>query len=811
MNRYVCVHGHFYQPPRENPWLETIEVQDSAYPYHDWNERISHESYGPNAAARILDGEGRILEIVNNYAGINFNFGPTLLAWMEAFDPETYAAILAADRESIARYSGHGSAIAQVYNHLIMPLANSRDKETQIIWGIADFEHRFGRTPEGMWLAETAVDLETLDLLAQHGIAYTILAPHQAGSAREIGAEEWTDVSGGRIDPTRPYRVELPSCPEGAQSISVFFYDGPVSRAVAFERLLEQGERLASRLVGLFSDERDEPQLVHIATDGETYGHHHHHGEMALAYALHYIAEHELAELTNYGEYLEQHPPTHEAEIIDDTSWSCVHGVERWRSNCGCNTGGRPGWHQEWRAPLRDALDWLRDALIAVYEEQAASLFKDPWAARDAYIHVVLDRSDTSLDRFFRKHGAKNLSDDERRKALKLLEMQRHAMLMYTSCGWFFDELSGIETVQVIEYAARAVELGDELNGGDLESGFVARLALAPSNLPRFGNGATIYDRLVRPAVVDLPKVAAHFAMSTLFEEEPPDHVYAFDAEPHAFIRNETGRARLALGRVKLRSRITHDEDTFTFGVLHLGDHNLDGGVRRFMNDGKFDEMVTEVTAAFDRADYPQTIRLIDHHFGDHAYSLGSLFRDEQRKITDVILNGTLTAAESVYRHLYEDNAPLMRYLDSVSIPLPTGLRTAAEFIMNADIIRALGEEEIDFDYIDNYFQETRTWDLHLDVPGISFAMEAALERRGDHLSEAGAGPEVFDEMTRLIELIRRLPFGCDYWSVQNHYYAVLKSRYPELQERAASGDDAAAEWLASFERLGEALAVHVA
>ncbi|CAN5575914.1 DUF3536 domain-containing protein [soil metagenome] len=806
MNRYVCVHGHFYQPPRENPWLESIEVQDSAYPYHDWNERISHECYGPNGAARILDGEGRILEIVNNYARINFNFGPTLLAWMEAKEPEIYQAILAADQESIERFSGHGSAIAQVYNHMIMPLANRRDKETQIIWGIKDFERRFQREPEGMWLAETAVDLETLDIMAQHGIAYTILAPHQAGRVREIGETEWTDVSGSRVDPTRPYVVELPS----GGSIAVFFYDGPVSQAVAFERLLDRGELLATRMVDTFADDPNGPQLVHIATDGETYGHHHHNGEMALAYALQYIEAEGLAKLTNYGEYLELHPPTHQAEIIEDTSWSCVHGVERWRADCGCNTGGNAGWHQRWRAPLRDALDWLRDELAPIYDSQAKLLLKEPWAARDDYIAVVLDRSTGSLDQFFKTHATRPLDEDERRKALKLLELQRHAMLMYTSCGWFFDALSGIETVQVIEYAARAVRLADEFTGRDLESAFVNHLAQAPSNLSRFSNGKVIYDQLVRPSAVDFPEVAAHYAMSTLFEEEPATSVYAFLAEAESFRRLETGRARLAIGRVHLTSRITGDEANFAFGVIHLGDHNLDGGVRLFKGDEAFDAMQQEVTEAFDRADFPQTIRLIDHHFGDHSYSLGSLFRDEQRKITDVILDGTLADAESVYRHVYEDNAALIRYLDSVSIPLPRALRTAAEFIMDADIKRALEDEPVDLDYIRGYFQETASWGLELDVPGISFSMEYALERLARKLTSPDAGPEIFDKMTGLIQLIGELPFGCDYWTAQNNYYELLQHRYPEIAGEARSGDSAARAWIESFERLGHALAVYV-
>jgi len=804
VDRYICVHGHFYQPPRENPWLETIEVQDSAYPYHDWNERISRECYGPNAAARILDEDGRILKIVNNYASISFNFGPTLLAWMDDNDPETYQAILQADKLSQERYSGHGSAMAQNYNHMIMPLANRRDKETQIIWGIADFERRFGRTPAGMWLAETAVDVESLELMAKHGIAFTVLAPHQAGKMREIGGEdeEWIDVSGGRIDPTRPYLVNLPA----GGSIAVFFYDGPVSQAVAFEGLLNQGELLANRMVGIFSEDRDWPQIVHIATDGETYGHHHNAGEMALAYALHYIEEQGLATLTNYGEYLERYPPTHEVEIIGDTSWSCIHGVERWRSNCGCNTGGNGDWHQEWRGPLRAALDWLRDECEPIYMQLGGELLKDVWAARDAFIHVVLDRTPGAVDCFLAEHATHELSVDERVRTLKLLEMQRHAMLMYTSCGWFFDELSGIETVQVIEYAARAVELADGLTGGNLEAGFVERLAEAKSNLPRFGDGANIYKRLVLQNKADHPKVAAHFAMSSLFADEPPTTVYSYDAHPEAFLRQETGRARLGVGRVHLRSRITGEQDLFAFGVLHLGDHNLDGGVRPYRNQEQFEQMVNELTEAFQRADYPETIRCIDRNFGDHSYSLGTLFRDEQRNITRVILADTLDDAESVYRHVYEDNAALMRYLDSVSIPLPRALRTAAEFIMNVDITRTLREDPVDIDYIRGYFDDTESWGLELDVPGISFAMSEALERQTARLDEEDAGPEIFDQTTEMIETFEDLPINCDLWTAQNNYYVVYTTRYPEMKDRAESGDEEAAGWVESFERLGEAL-----
>src|SRR4051812_27551667 len=335
MEKFVCIHGHFYQPPRENPWLESVELQDSASPYHDWNERITFECYAPNATARIMDGDGRIERISSNYSKISFNFGPTLLAWMKDKTPEIHDAIVAADKLSQQNYSGHGSALAQVYNHMILPLAHSRDKQTQVLWGIKDFEFRFGRYPEGMWLSETAADTDTLESLAALGIKFTIMSPFQASRVREIGKRS-RDVDGGRIDPTRNYLVRLPS----GRSINVFFYDAPVSQAVAFERLLTSGERLAQRLTSAFNDARNWDQLVHIATDGESYGHHHRHGEMALAYALEYIEKNKLARLTNYAEYLEKHPPTHEAVIHEKSAWSCSHGVARWMADCGCNSGG---------------------------------------------------------------------------------------------------------------------------------------------------------------------------------------------------------------------------------------------------------------------------------------------------------------------------------------------------------------------------------------------------------------------------------------------------------------------------------------
>jgi len=513
LKKHICIHGHFYQPPRENAWLEVIEVQDSAHPYHDWNERITAECYAPNTASRILNGKSVIKNIINNYSKISFNYGPTLLSWMQVNDPGTYDAILEADRESAKHFDGHGSAIAQVYNHMIMPLANDRDKETQIIWGIRDFEFRFHRKPEGMWLAETAVDTSSLELLAKHEIKFTILAPRQARAVRNVGESEWKDVNTETIDTRKPYNCILPS----GKSIVLFFYDGEIAQGVAFNGLLSDGKKFADRLLDSFDAESEDAQLVHLATDGETYGHHHKHGDMALAYCLDYIGRRENSKLTNYAEFLSKYPPTSEAQIHESSSWSCVHGVERWRSNCGCNSG-KPNWHQQWRKPLRESLDWLRDELAKIFESEASKIIKDPWKAREDYINVILDRNDDTIHKFLKRHC---LKDVEHNRVFRLMEVQRNAMLMYTSCGWFFDEISGIETVQILQYACRAIQLVSQTSDVNLEEEFLARLQKAPSNITSLENGAEVYRKFVIPSKTNLQRVGMHYAVASIFEEDP--------------------------------------------------------------------------------------------------------------------------------------------------------------------------------------------------------------------------------------------------------------------------------------------------
>ncbi|HVF89815.1 MAG TPA: DUF3536 domain-containing protein [Blastocatellia bacterium] len=806
MSRYICIHGHFYQPPRENPWLEEVELQDSSFPYHDWNQRITAECYAPNAASRILDASGRLSDIVNNYSKISFNFGPTLLSWMERHTPAVYRTIIDADRESRETFSGHGSALAQVYNHVIMPLASPRDKRTQIVWGIRDFEYRFGRKPEGMWLAETAVDLETLEALAENGIRFTILAPRQAGRVRSPG-KRWRDVSGGRVDPKQPYRCNLPS----GSSIDLFFYDGPISQDIAFNNLLASGERFAGRLLGAFTDTHGQNQLVHIATDGETYGHHHRHGDMALAYCIRHIESNNLAKVTVYGEYLEKFPPTQEAEILENTSWSCAHGVERWRQDCGCNTGGGE-WTQAWRPPLRRALDWLRDNLEAVYERELSPYMGDPWKARDEYINVILDRSEDNVRSFLRYNGAEGLARSDEVKILCLLETQRHAMLMYTSCGWFFDEISGLEATQALRYAARAIQLCEKAGGVSFESGFIERLQAAPSNVPEFGTGAQIYERLVRPAMVDLLRVGAHYAVSSLFKDyEETATVYSYTIKRERHERREAGRQKLATGRASIRSNITWDERASSFAVLHLGDHNLVGGVRDYIGEEAFAQVTGEIGDAFERSDLPEIIRLMDKHFDSHNYSLWHLFKDEQRYVFDRIMGSALEEIEGSFRRIYDHHYPIMQVMRELRIPLPRALATPAEYTINANLRRLLESAEPELEQLQAIVGEIRKWGFAGEKTTIGFIASQKIDEMMERLSRHPEDLGLLKTIEGMLKILKAPALELDLMRAQHLHFQIARRHYISMRETAESGDAAAEEWVERFDDLGTYLQVRSA
>jgi alpha-amylase/alpha-mannosidase (GH57 family) len=807
MEQYVCIHAHFYQPPRENAWLEAVEYQDSAYPYHDWNERVTAECYAPNSASRILDGDGRILQIVNNYSRISFNFGPTLLSWMEQKSPSVYEAILAADRESQQRFSGHGSAVAQAYNHMILPLASRQDKYTQIRWCIRDFEKRFGRRPEGMWLPETAVDLQTLEVLAELGIKFTILSPYQGGRVRPLGGRAWRKVDGGRVDPSMAYAVRVPS----GQAINVFFYDGPISRAIAFEDLLADGKRFSDRLLGAFSDARTWPQLVHIATDGETYGHHRAYGDMALAFALHNIEISQTARLTNYGEYLEKHPPTQEAKIIGNTSWSCAHGIERWRSNCGCNSGGHAGWNQQWRAPLRQAFDWLRDTAAPRYEVEAKKFFENPWQTRDSYIDVILDRSRENIIRFLTEQAKRELSQEETITALKLLELQRYLMLMYTSCGWFFDDVSGIETVQVIQYAGRALQLAGQLFAEDLSAPFLDLLAQAHSNLPEQGDGRSIYEHYVQPAMVDLEKVGAHYAVSSLFEDYGQNtRIYCYDVSKKDYRTSRQGKLRVVLGQASIASEITWESDQITFGVLHLADHSVIGGVRKFQGDEAYRTLDQELDKALASGDLAELVRLVEKNFSSGTYTLRLLFRDEQRKILGIILEEATNEARAMYRNFHDEHAHLIRFVTDLAVPLPRRFRLAVDFTLNSDLLDVFSAENVDLQKSREILNEIQRTGVTPDAVTLEFALRRTIERLFTRFVADPIEPGLLQRLQETIELVLTLPFQVRLWEAQNTYYRIMQEQAGKVSERAESGDPEARAWLEEFVKLGDALKVRV-
>jgi hypothetical protein len=691
---------------------------------------------------------------------------------------------------------------------MITPLANKRDKYTQAIWGIKDFQKRFGRFPEGMWLPETAVDTETLEILAELGIKFTILSPIQANRVKKKEDSEWQDVSGGRVDPTMPYLCTLPS----GKAINLFFYDGHISRDIAFGELLSSGEAFARRLLSAFSDQRGGPQLVHIATDGETYGHHHRFGDMALAYCLYLIESDNIAKITNYGEYLEKYPPTYIAEISENSSWSCCHGIERWRDNCGCNTGLNKKWTQAWRKPLREAMDGLRDRLVPLYKEEASRYFSDPWKVRNDYIEVILDRSRNNTEEFLRKHTVKALSIEEKIRVLKLLEMQRNVMLMFTSCGWFFDDISGIETTQVIQYAARAIQLTEELFGISVEEDYLSTLEKAPANIPKLVNGRMIYETLIKPEMIDLIRVGAHYAISSIFDGySKSTAIYCYTVTIETYNLSEAGRLRLAAGRVKVVSDITWDQEDVCFAVLHLGTHNIIAGIRIKVNDEAFSMMSGELTEVFDRGDISKVIRTMDKHFGANNYSLWHLFKDEQRKVVNHILRSTLDEAEASFRQIYEDNYGTINFLHEVSHPLPSPLLTATEFVLNTDIRKVFEEGKPDLDRLKQLISAVKRWTVNIDKPTLSFAANSMINTLSEKLNSNSNDLSVIETLENTIRLLRLLALELDLSSSQNIYFCIGQTILPDkVKEREESKDEKAEKWLDAFYKLGDQLHVKV-
>ena len=645
MKRYACVHGHFYQPPRENPWTGAVERQPSAGCDHDWNARIARECYVPNGQARVVDGEGRITDIVDNYALISFNYGPTLLSWLEKAEPEAYARLLESDRASAARFGGHGNAFAQAFHHAILPLCSPRDRATEIRWGLFDFKKRFGRDAEGLWLPECAADDATLAAAAAQGVKLVILEPHQADSVRAAADAPWKPAADA-LKPGVPYEWT-----DGEASLTLYFYDGPLSRSVAFEKSMKDSRAFAARVAERVPGEDG---VALLATDGESYGHHDAFAEMGLAHFLKYALPAAGAEPVNLAWHASKHPAKAQVRLRPGgTSWSCAHGIERWRSACGC--GEVAGGTLEWRAPLRAALEGLRDRFESVIESSSAGLIPDPWGARDAYVSVVLDRSEANVDAFLAAWAPGAKDEAARVTALTILELQRHALMMFTSCGWFFDALDRLEPVQVLLYAARALELSRALGAGDLETEFVAALK-DPSG---------VWDKRVKPQIVTPDHVAAHYAVSLLFEDLAPDSVHHHGVVDAKFTRRVEAGVTVAAGRATFVDGCTRARWTRTFFAAVLKGQRVQTYVcAEELPPQRFEALVRAAAGGAEPGPLPE----------GRVFLLRDLRPDEREKVLTAVLKRRLARWEATGRDQVEDALSLAETFRGLGLPLPAGL-----------------------------------------------------------------------------------------------------------------------------------------
>lgn len=783
---FLTVHGHFYQPPRENPWLEAIELQDSALPFHDWNERINKECYNPNSVSKIVDSRNKILDMTNNYAHMSFNFGPTLLSWMEKFAPHTYERIIKADIESIAEHDGHGNAMAQVYNHIIMPLANERDKQTQVKWGIRDFEYRFGRKPEGMWLAETAVDDDTLRVLEENGIKFTVLSPYQALKIRKEGAKDWQDVSWGNIDPARSYRYYIKSAP--GKFIDLFFYDGAISRSVAFDELLKDGNKFIKRLKEGVSDLRDYPQLINIATDGESYGHHTKFGDMALAYVLQIKAKDEGFTITNYAEYLDKYKSDYEADIKQASSWSCFHGVGRWKEDCGCSTGGHPGWNQKWRKPLREALDYLRDELSKIYETEGVKYFTNPWEVRNNYISVILDRGSHTVNKFQRENFLPDLTDNQKVKAMELLEIQRQALLMYTSCGWFFSEISGIETVQIMKYAARAMQLAASFTKKDLEKHFLELLSEAKSNIAEYGTGKDIFERFVKPSIITMKQIASLWAVSSLYQDfEDEEYVYCYKVTKHDYQRVQKGNSSFVVGHIEVQSKITLQKSNLMFALMQYSAGDFHCAIKEFSDENEYANMKAELIKTFLLNPLTEIIRALDEFFGKEYFTLKDIFIEERRKILQILLKGKMQKFARTYEEMYEEGKGSIYHMQNLGLAIPDEFKISAGYALSRkfnDLIMHSGgfvepgitQQATDINY------EAKKMGIKLDK---TISNNIFSKKIIQNLNRLTYGLEIqqAEVLLELFDYAQKLELEIDISEAQNTYFTKIYHRIDEIIE----------------------------
>ncbi|MGH9213843.1 MAG: DUF3536 domain-containing protein [Acidimicrobiales bacterium] len=779
------LHGHFYQPPRENPWTEVVPREASASPYHDWNERITAECYRPNGWARIVDEAGRVVALVDNYEHLSFNVGPTLLSWLETEAPETYQRILGADDRT-------GRAIAQAYGHAILPLCNDRDLRTQIRWGQADFRHRFGREPEGMWLPETAVDDRVLAALAEEGLRFTILAPSQIAAVRPPGSPDggdgqWRGVDAAGLDTRRAYRWRHAGQPD--LGVDLVVYDGDISHDVAFGGFPSQVviDRIVQRAGDRRSEGGSDDGLVAVACDGETFGHHHHFADRGVAYALTVEAGRRGVEVPRLAEWLAAHPPAWEAQVRL-SAWSCAHGVGRWLEDCGCHTGGEAGWNQRWRAPLRAALDTLRDAAAEVFERRGNAVLGDPWAARDAYVDVLLGTM--KLDEFV---GRWVVGDDPARaqvEALTLLECQRHALLMYTSCGWFFNDLAGIETLQILRYAARCMDLLDELDEAAPREAFLARLAEASSNRPSEGDGRALWARRIEPARADGGRVAAHLALVELLTGDGTStELGGYYVEREVDDAVDRGGVAVCAARVALTHRRTRRRALWAYGAVHLGGLEVFGAIRPASADPAVDQAaVVELAEATRRGERITTLlRLVVDRFGPREFGLESALPGVGDDLLQSTAAGLADRFVAAYDELRSDYHDTLAALAVTGTTLPAELRGPVELALarrlEAELADAGGATDpAAYRAVHAVAREAREEGVQLASPRATEVLGLVLDGAVD---EAAARPtaDAIDAAVGMLDLARELGLPVDLGIAQQRIYDAL--HHPDLDPAA--------------------------
>lgn len=841
MDRYLCIHGHFYQPQRANPWLETIEMQGDAYPWHDWNEKINAECYMVNGSAHLLDSQNKLIKIFNNYSKISFNFGPTLLSWIKMHDRKTYASIINADIAGRSVFSGHGNAIAQIYNHVIMPLASKQDKIIEVAWAISDFEANFGRKPEGIWLSETAVDTETLEILADFGIKFTILSPNQAKQTRKIAknpeSTSWFDVSDGSINTRMPYICRLPK----DSSISIFFYDDSLSNKVSFGELLKNGETFAKNITGLPISKQELPEIIIIASDGETYGHHHQFGEMALSYCLDYIESKKLAKITVFGEYLQKYPPLYEVRIIENSSWSCDHGIHRWKQDCGCSSGSEqhPDWKQKWRAPLRGAIDWLARTNSSIYIGEVQKYLKPYIDSSDeavkSFISIMDNRTGKSAEKFFSLFLKNPLEKPGRITFLKLLEAYRQCLLMQSSDGWFFDDISRIESIQILRHACRTMEILKDVTGRDLEPEFLKILKIAKSNLPEYGDGKSIYLLYVKKASSDFIKISARLALEILVsgEKEISDvcNIYSFEASEITYERIHMHDCTFIIGSAAVISKLTLESKNVIFAAYRyknkniLNSANMSAFAKTSTDDNtleipsismqlrKFLESANKQNNADDFMDYANTGRdlsaikdYLAKRFAGKLFTISDFIKDEQ---IDIVEKMMASHNSSIYPQManilneyketlndFKEKKMLNYFMDGI---FPNIYEFFGEYMLY-NIIKKPGLSQKDI-FEMNWISEKIGIVNLINLESLGIISTKKLNETIESFSVEPENMESLKNLADFFDIIVKLKIPLNIWKSQNMIFEIKENIY-SLKAIEARTSNKSMAWLSYFEKV---------